>query len=766
MTQLNSFILKKTILSGIFLISIWYAHSQQVLKGKIIDSENGTPIANVIVKNIQNNTTSTSNNLGLFELQNTGFYNFSKAGYEEKEIEISKAQYLIIQLEISPSNLNEVIVSTNHIAQKLKKSNTTIDIITTKDIERGNTTNVLDVLNRVPSVFMQSGALNTNKISIRGIGSRNLYGTSKIRAYFQDIPLTSGNGETSIEDFELSSISRFEIIKGAGSSIYGAGLGGTIHLIPQNAYLNQTSIQSDISFGSFGLLKSVLNVNHGTTKNGFRAIYSNTHSDGYRANNEYNRKTFTINTNHFISNKDDITLLASFVNLKGFIPSSINETTYLNNPKSAAFTWAQSKGYEDSKRGILGASWKHQYNSNINQATSIFSSFKEAYEPRPFDILTENTNAIGIRSRFLGTINKLNWTLGGELFKDTYKSRNFENLYQNYPVGTGSVEGDKFADLKEKRTYYNLFFETNYNASENTTVSLGLNFNKTSYNLYDQFLTDGNPDQSGSYSFKGMLSPKLGISHLFTENISVYSNLSHGFSPPSTSETLLPDGLINTNIKPETGWNFEVGTRSTFINNRLQLNLALYKMAVKNLLVARRTGNDQFIGINAGKTQHNGLEMVVKYQWLQHENVSLNHYISYTLNDFKFKEFIDNESDFYGNKLTGVPSNLLNTGIDINTEFGIYTTINYQYVGSIFITDSNTLFTRDYSLTNTKIGYKHNINSNLKLNAYFGLDNVFNKRYASQILINATGFGAAAPRYYYPGNPTNYYTGINISYMF
>ncbi len=198
-----------------------------------------------------------------------------------------------------------------------------------KDIERGNTINFVDVLNRVPSVFMQSGALNTNKISIRGIGSRNLYGTSKIRAYFQDIPLTSGNGETSIEDFELGAISRIEIIKGAGSSIYGAGLGGTIHLIPQNSYLNQTNTQSDLSFGSFGLLKGVINVNHGTAKNSFRAIYSNTHSNGYRANNNYDRQTFTLNSNHFVNTKNDLTFLASYVDLKGYIPSSINESTYL-----------------------------------------------------------------------------------------------------------------------------------------------------------------------------------------------------------------------------------------------------------------------------------------------------------------------------------------------------------------------------------------------------------------------------------------------------
>ncbi|CAH8284004.1 iron complex outermembrane receptor protein [Mariniflexile fucanivorans] len=758
--------MKNLFFASVFFFSLYFAHSQQVFKGKIIDSENGTPLTNVTIKNAQNNSVYNSNNLGQFELPSKGMYNFSKAGYHEKQIEISKPEYIIIQLELNPSNLNEVIVNANHIPQKLQKANTTINIITSKDIQRGNTTNVLDVLNRVPGVFMQSGSLNTNKISIRGIGSRNLYGTSKIRAYFQDIPLTSGNGETTIEDFELGSISRFEIIKGAGSSIYGAGLGGTIHLIPQNAYLNQTTAQSDISFGSFGLMKSILNVNHGNKKHSFRAVYSNTHSDGYRDNNNYDRQTFTINTNHFLSNKDDITLLGSYTDLKGFIPSSINENDYLNNPKTAAFTWAQSKGYEDSKRGILGLSWNHQYNSNTKQITSVFSSFKEAYEPRPFDILTENTSAIGIRSRVLGTSKKLNWTLGGELFKDIYKSRNYENLYQNHPEGTGSVEGDKFSDFKEKRTYYNLFFETNYNLSEKTTFSVGLNFNKTSYNLIDRFVIDENPDQSGSYNFKGMLSPKFGISHVFSQNINIYSNVSHGFSPPTTAETLLPEGLINTNIKPETAWNFEVGTRSAFFNNRLQCNLALYRLDVRDLLVPRRTGNDQFIGVNAGRTLHNGLEMVLKYQWLQSKNTSINHYVSYTLNDFKFKEFIDDGNNFSGNKLTGVPSNLLNTGIDFDTELGFFVTINYQYLGRIPMTDSNTLFTDSYSLTNFKLGYKHHINKNLKLNAYFGINNMLDKHYASQILINAIGFGGSAPRYYYPGNPVNYYTGINISYLF
>lgn len=288
--------INKIFLLSFILLSFIKTYAQIDIKGKIIDSENGTAINDVSIINLKNNNSIFSDTFGAFELHETGTYRFTKLGYLQKEISISSTEneYLVIQMNINPSELNEIIVSANHIPQKLIKEVATIDIISSKDIDRGNNLNVQSVLNRVPGIFMQSGSLNTNKISIRGIGSRNLYGTSKIRAYFQDIPLTSGSGETAIEDLELGGISRFEIIKGAASSIYGAGLGGTIHLIPKNAYLNQANAETDFTIGSFGLIKNLLNFNYGTTKNSFRTIYSNTHSDGYRDNNEYDRQTFTI----------------------------------------------------------------------------------------------------------------------------------------------------------------------------------------------------------------------------------------------------------------------------------------------------------------------------------------------------------------------------------------------------------------------------------------------------------------------------------------
>jgi iron complex outermembrane receptor protein len=762
----------KTYLS-ITLCFLWCysALAQTEFNAKVIEMANETPLANAFIINTKTKDTLISNKNGNFNITDFGSYLLQKPGYFSKTVQFSQNDYRIVSLQINPQQLGEVVINTNHVPKPLKKATAAINIVTSKDIERANNINFSPVLNRVPGVFMQSGTLSTNRIVIRGIGSRTLYGTSKIRAYFKDIPLTNGSGETNIEDFELGSISSFEIIKGAVSSIYGAGLGGTIHLKPESATFNQTSFSTELTLGSFGLVKSLNELNYGASKSNYKMVYSHTESDGYRDNNNYNRETLTLNSNHYLGEKDELSFLGSYVDLKAFIPSSINASDFENRPKTAALNWKQAQGYEAAKRGIFGLSWKHQYSSSLNQNTSIFTSFRDAYEPRPFNILTENSFAFGIRTRLLGDIKllekDLNWTLGAEVFREHYRSKTFENLYEAFPIGTGSVQGAKASDFKEKRDYYNLFFEGNYEFSEATTLSVGLNMNQTGYDLTDDFaVSEENPDQSGNFQFKTILSPKFGVSHLFSEAISAFASISHGFSPISSAETLLPDGQINTQLKPETGWNFELGTRGTSLDNRLNYSLNIYRLDVKNLLVARRVGQDQYIGVNAGRTQHDGLELSAEYQWFQSADFTLSSFANYSLNHYKFKEFIDDGQNFSGNELTGVPNGIFNAGVDVTSKIGFYGNINFQQVGKMPITDSNNLYSNAYSLTNLKIGYAPKLSEQLQLNLFFGLNNIFDTAYASQILINANSFGNAAPRYYYPGEPSNYFSGISLNYVF
>ena len=620
-----------------------------------------------------------------------------------------------------------------------------------------------------PGVYMNNGTWTTNRITIRGIGSRNLFGTSKIRAYYQDIPLTNGSGETTIEDIEIRSVGRLEILKGPSSSLYGAGLGGTIQLIPDKGLFDNRRVSAETMLGSFGLQRYLLTANLGNRKNSSLLSYSDTRRDGYRDNNETRRKTLTFSSNHYLNENNRIVAIGNLIDLRAEIPSSLNEEDYLNNPEKAAFTWGSAQGYEDYTKFLAGLSWNHDYGAEASQVTSLFGSWQDSYEARPFNILEEETRGAGIRSRFLSRnrvfSKQLQWTVGAELFYDRNDYQTFANLYQDYPPGTGSVKGSQLSDLSERRFYLNVFADSKYHLTDKAILDLGFNVNRTQYRLKDNFNGDAT-DISGDYSFQTMFSPRVGFNYQLGRNSMAYAQISHGFSPPKLEETLMPDGLINKDIQPETGWNYEIGSRGRIVREIFQYELSLYLMDVRDLLVARRTGDDQFIGVNAGRTELKGLELGLSYYILNSEAVSITHSNALSLNHHVFREFEDLDQDFSGNDLTGVPSHTFNSQLFVKSRPGIYGYVNYYAVGEIPIRDDNSVYSEAYQVVNLKVGYQTDFNSDWQFEVYGGINNLFDEKYASMLQINAGSFGGSAPRYYYPGEPINYYAGIKLGYAF
>jgi iron complex outermembrane receptor protein len=189
-------------------------------------------------------------------------------------------------------------------------------------------------------------------------------------------------------------------------------------------------------------------------------------------------------------------------------------------------------------------------------------------------------------------------------------------------------------------------------------------------------------------------------------------------------------------------------------------------MEIKDLLVAKRIGDDQYEGVNAGKTLHEGIEVTLKHNWQINPFFNLNSYIGASVGKYEFKEFIDKENDFSGNKLTGVPSNKVNAGLFLNTRLGIYLNADYQFVDKIPMNDANSAYSDSYKLINLKTGYRFEFLPGLTSNLAAGINNVGNEKYASLILPNAVAIGNGTPRYYYPGLPVNYYGTVSLNYLF
>lgn len=663
--------------------------------------------------------------------------------------------------------LEEIVISSYHINDSLLNAPASIGILTPSDIQRNNLSDITPVLNTIPGVLMQSGGINTNRISIRGIGARTPYGTNKIRAFYGSIPLTSGDSETTIEDIDLEVIDQVEVIKGPLSSLYGAGLGGAMIITPKFArnYNGRAAIST--TYGSFGVLKNTINYGLNTNSANLNINYHKLETNGYRENSAYNREGITLAGELFKKVNSRLTYFGNYTYLKAYIPSSIDKTTFENNPGAAAFTWKASQGYEqyDSYLGGLAYDWKVA--GRLKNSTSVFINVKENYEPRPFDILTQNTIAYGARTQFSGSFNlgslKPEFIAGIEYFKDGFEGSTFADLYENNN-NQGSLEGDRLTGTEQDRNFINAFAQLRLPVSKRFELQAGLNYNKTQFSLDNTFPTE--TLSAEEYSYEGIWSPQLSLLYKLSRLQTLYISASRGFSLPSIEETLTAEGTINPNIKPENGYNFEAGGKFYLLNKNLYAEFSLYHMQIKDLLVAQRVGDDQYIGINAGETLHQGIEAAINYNWQVNTTVSIKPYAAASIGRYEFKEFINNDINYSGNELTGVPNNKINGGITFSTNFGFYLSGDYYFVDRIPINDANSLYNDSYNLINLKTGYRFEIFKGLTSHFAAGINNVTDTHYASMVLVNATGFGGASPRYYYPGLPVNYYANISFSYIY
>lgn len=634
-----------------------------------------------------------------------------------------------------------------------------------KEIERAEAVILTPVLNRVPGVLMQQGALNTNRITVRGIGGRSQFSTNRLNAYVGEIPLTDANGETILEDIDMEALSRIEIIKGPNQTVYGSGVGGVIVLQPKFE-VTEPSLAYHALVGSYGLQKNSLVYKSASEEASLFVSYHHLQQEGFRENSVYDRKSFNLIGSIKANEKTSLDFTAIYTQLKAFIPSSLSLDNFQQDPSQAAFIWRASEGFESYDRLVLGTNLKHQFSEDTHLSSSVFVNFKDAFEPRPFDILGENQLMIGTRNVFnwkpSSAENKLLVRAGVEAKYEWFSTQTSENLYQEFP-GEGSVLGNLLSRFEQERSYFSVFAEAQYTFSEKWGVELGASLQQTTYRVEDLFLNNGE-DLSGSFDYPLSFNPRMGLNYKIASTTSLHASVSKGFSVPSFSESLLPNGRLNPDLQPESAWNYEVNFRTKMLQNHLYLEVNAYRMNVSNLLVAQRVAEDQFVGRNAGETRHDGLELLLNSHLNVGKNTVLKPYFSGSFNFFEFVEFVDEENDFSGNRITGVPNRQLNLGFDVfYKDFSFYA--NWNHVGEIPLNDFNSLNSDAYQLVNVKIAYIKQIFKQFQFTVNAGINNLLDEKYAASILPNAVGFGGAQPRYFYPGLPRNYFIGIGLSYL-
>jgi iron complex outermembrane recepter protein len=679
---------------------------------------------------------------------------------QSQEVVVTANDTLVVE-----EPLDEVVVTAFNVSRPLLDTPGSLSMIGPEQIALEGGSTLMPLINQASGVFAHAGTMSTSRITIRGIGARVPYATGKIRAYFNNIPLSNGSGITPLEHMDPSVIGSMEIIKGPATSAYGAGLGGTVIINSHRPRLHESGVFNTFQAGSFGLLKNSMVINHGGETLGLNLVYDRTQSDGYRQNSRFRRDVLTAVAQFQPTAQTTATALAYFADMRGFIPSSIDSLTFMNTPQAAAQNWLNTRGYNATRILLAGVSASHMMGHDLTLDMSLFATLHYEDERRPFDFLYEDRESAGTRVKLswerLSGLNRWQLTGGTEMFFEDFRYSTFQN------IDAQGTEGDMISDNRELIRNLNFFLQGDLDRGR-TNFSAGINVN-TQHIDYTDRMQIGGIDRSDSYGYGIIVSPRISSSYRYHPRHAVFATISHGFSPPSLSETLTPEGLINPEIRPEKSWSLESGFRGRLWEHRVFYDLSLYRMYVQDLLVAERVGEDAWVGRNAGSSMHQGIELELEGVLLRNSREqgpawgiqSLVLRQAFTLNHFRFTDFVDEDQDHSGNRIPGVPETAMYANLKARLHSGLYAAAGLRLVGRIPMNDANTRYSESYSLLDLMLGYEGRLQQ-WAWDAFLRIENVTDRHYASMVLVNAPSFGGANPRYYYPGLPLNFRFGLRI----
>ena len=138
---------------------------------------------------------------------------------------------LTVRLASSPIHMPAIVVSASKRARNVVDAPTSVSLIGSEEIQSDNSATLNESLEYVAGVNMVGGQVNIRGSSgySRGTGSRVLMLIDGFPA------LSADNGDVKWDAIPVDQIARVEVIKGAGSALYGTGaLGGIINVITRN----------------------------------------------------------------------------------------------------------------------------------------------------------------------------------------------------------------------------------------------------------------------------------------------------------------------------------------------------------------------------------------------------------------------------------------------------------------------------------------------------------------------------------------------------
>lgn len=237
MKQIQKSIQSVLLIAGVFMGFSSLLISQVLITGKVMDGETKSPLS---YANVQSRSNFTSTDIdGRFRIsidQGNDTLVISYVGFAQKIIPIDtdnpNFELGNINLESTRQELNTVTITSGKFKKRIQDVTVSMEILKPGLLQQNHVQSFSDILDKIPGVNYIDGQVN-----IRG-GSGYSYGAgSRVLLLVDNIPaLTADAAFANWTDIPVETIAQVEVVKGAGSALYGsAAMNGVINILTRYA---------------------------------------------------------------------------------------------------------------------------------------------------------------------------------------------------------------------------------------------------------------------------------------------------------------------------------------------------------------------------------------------------------------------------------------------------------------------------------------------------------------------------------------------------
>lgn len=748
--------MKQFLLTLIYFVTCTtLVFAQREIRGKILD-ENNSPIIGATIIEVENTTNgSVTSPEGVFFLtltNNDSQIKISSIGFASQTIAVSN-NFISITLIEDVTTLGGIEIKgfpsvTGRARIRVKSIQSlpeTTVAMTSETMDQMGIRNLEDFTTQVSNVtFNQAQQPGVNFMTVRGISQiRN--GESPVAVVIDGMTLP----DATIMNMSLYDVEMMELVKGPQGTLYGKNaIAGAVNIVtkePSNEMRNKVTV----SAGNGGMYGGQISSSGALSKDklyyGIAAKYEN--FDGLINNTTLNKKVDNSTEYNFRgklkwdpSSNLSLTYIQDNFNVDAganyyvTVPDIFNPvngplqaddfSTYpngdvegeseLSNSLSSLkveffktnFRLQSVTSYNATKRYLLGENDYSQYAFSFVEQTSNSNTFSQEFRLISNDSKEDKLSySLGMlfqnSDRYLNTTTYLNNTYYQGGFVDASAAN---AVYD--PVGLIGNDDDNTI------TTFAVFAFLDYKLSSKLTLSAGLRFDKDKLINESRILGETKLETDIS-----AIQPKVSISYEASKDVLVYTNYGRGYRSGGFNSA--PTVKFDKEYKEEFTNNYELGIKTSFLNNRIIFNNAFYLIEFQNqqqyTFIPLASA---ILGIyNFEEATLKGFESEIKFRATN----SLDFFAAIGINDGEIKKGTYNELtnaaafdyttsqtiDLAGNTSPFTSKSTFQIGANLNTDLSDNTnlnvSLNVENRGELYWDALETYVQDPYTLVNSKV---------------------------------------------------------------